>query len=66
MTFPQNQAITARPNVLRDQTTPNALAGISDPGAAVRGGSRWSLSAVRLGALVVLVLGLLAVVTRIG
>ena len=27
----QNQAITATPNVIRDQTVPNTLGGVSDP-----------------------------------
>ena len=36
----QNQAITAPPNVLRDQTVPNTLGGVSDPTAVVRRGSR--------------------------
>ena len=67
MTFQQNQAITARPNVLRDQTVPNTLAGFSDPAAAVRRAGPSNGWVVRLGTLVlVVVLGLLAVVSRIG
>jgi hypothetical protein len=66
MTFSQNQAITARPNVLRDQTVPNTLAGVSDPGkAVVRRGAPSGASVARVGALaVVVVLGLLALVAR--
>jgi hypothetical protein len=66
MTFPQNQAITARPNVLSDQTVPNTLSGVGQPGAAVRRPVPWGSSVVRLGALLVVVMGLLAVVTRLG
>ncbi len=65
MTFLQNQAITARPNVLRDQTQPNTLSGFSDPAAVVRRGAPSGAPVVRVGALVVVVvLGLLAVVAR--
>lgn len=35
MNFQQNQAITARPNVLSDQMLPNTLGGVSDPGSVV-------------------------------
>ena len=67
MTFQQNQAITAVPNVLRDQTVPNTLAGFSDPAAIVRRAGPSSASVVRVGALVLVVIfGVLAVVTRIG
>lgn len=67
MTFQQNQAITARPNVLRDQTVPNTLAGFSDPGAVARQAGPSIGSVVRVGTLVLVVIfGLLAVVTRIG
>ena len=67
MTFRQNEAITARPNVLRAQTAPNTLAGVSDPGAIVRRRVQSGASVVRLGALlVVVVVGLLAVVARVG
>ena len=66
MTFRQNEAITARPNVLRAQTAPNTLAGVSDPGAVVRRGGPSGVSVVRLGALVVVIVGVLAAVARIG
>jgi len=66
MTFRQNEAITARPNVLRAQTAPNTLAGVSDPGAVVRRGGPLSVSVVRMGALAVVILGVLAAVTRMG
>jgi hypothetical protein len=66
MTFPQNQAITARPNVLSDQTVPNTLSGVGQPGAAVRRPAPSGSSVVRLGALLVVAIGLLAVVTRLG
>ena len=67
MTFRQNEAITARPNVLRAQTAPNTLAGVSDPGAIVRRRVQSGASVVRLGALLVVVaVCLLAVVARVG
>jgi len=67
VTFPQNNPITARPNVLRDQTVPNTLTGFSDPGAVIRQSGPSLGSVVRVGALVlVVVFGVLAVVTRLG
>ena len=66
MTFPQNNPITARPNVLRDQTVPNTLSGFNDPAAVVRRAGPSSAWVVRLGALVVVILGVLAAVLRIG
>ncbi len=36
MTFQQNRSITAQPNVLSDQTVPNTLSGVSDPGTVAR------------------------------
>ena len=66
VTFPQNNPITARPNVLRDQTMPNTLSGFSDPAAAIRRGGRTNPSLVRLGALVVVILGVLPAVFRLG
>jgi hypothetical protein len=67
MTFPHNQAITARPNVLVDQTVPNTLSGVSDPGAAAPRSVPAGESVVRVGAVLsVVALGLLAVLARFG
>jgi len=66
MTFPQNQAITAQPNVLSDQTLPNTLSGVGPPGATARRRPTSTAWLLRLAALVVVVLGLLGVVTRLG
>ena len=67
MTFRQNNPITARPNVLSDQTVPNTLTGFNDPGALVRRTGPSSGSVVRVGALVLVVIfGVLAIVTRMG
>lgn len=67
MTFLQNQAITAPPNVLRDQTVPNTLGGVSDPTAVVRRGSRLGARVAGFAVLVVgAVIGLAAVVARAG
>jgi hypothetical protein len=65
MTFAQNQAITARPNVLRDQMAPNTLNGVRAPAAMVRrtvpsGASLAALGVLLLGVLV----GVIAIVSR--
>ena len=64
----QNQAITALPNVLREQTLPNTLGGVSDPGRFVaRRRAPAATSAVVAGALfAVLIAAVLAVAARIG
>jgi hypothetical protein len=67
MTFLPNQAISALPNVLRDQTVPNTLNGIGDPVPMVRRTTRSGVSLASLGVLLVGVLvGVVAVVTRTG
>jgi len=67
VTFPQNNPITARPNVLRDQTVPNTLTGFNDQAAVTRGAGPSSGAVIRVGALVLVVIfGVLAVVTRLG
>jgi hypothetical protein len=63
MALMQNQAITTPPNVLRAQTVPNTLRGVSNPGAAVRrgtlvGGFLAGLAALLVGVLI----GLAAIV----
>ena len=67
MTFLQNQAITALPNVLRDQTVPNTLAGVIDPAAVVRRATSLRAVVVGLAALFVgALIGLAAIVSRSG
>ena len=66
MTFLQNQAITAQPNVLGDQTVPNTLSGVGAPKATARQRTTSASWVLRLGALLVVVLGLLGIVTRLG
>jgi hypothetical protein len=65
MTFAQNQAISARPNVLRDQMAPNTLNGVSDPTSMVRRTVPSGAALAGLGVLIVGVLvGLIAIVAR--
>ena len=65
MTFQQNQAITARPNVLRDQMAPNTLNGVTAPAAMVRRTVPSGASLAALGVLLVGVLvGVIAIVAR--
>ena len=67
MTFLQNQAIRRPPNVLRDQTVPNTLGGVSDPASRVR---RTGAAGARVAGIAVLVIGavigLAAIVSRAG
>ena len=59
----QNQTVTTIPNVLSDQTVPNTLGGVGQPGLAVRdaGWSGWPMLA---GAIVLAVA--VAIVLAIG
>ena len=67
MTFLQNQAISALPNVLRDQTAPNTLSGVGAPASRVR---RTGPAGAYVAGLAVLLIGVLiglgAIVSRSG